>query len=157
MKKVRPTLTYPVLRSKFKCMFCTCPYSPNNSLISSSEASSWMFVAMMIQPSIERTAIASAEVFASVFVLVVDGAASMSISASAIFAVVDLGVNGDGGVMRVRRWLLNIAIDGGGFVDMQCLKGWRSKIVDCWWLICCEALQCNKSFSDRENHLNRIR
>lgn len=41
------------------------PYSANKSCKSSSEASSWMFVAMTIQPSMLRTATALAAVRAS--------------------------------------------------------------------------------------------
>lgn len=41
------------------------PYSANRSVISSSLASSWMFVAITIQPSILRTATAFSPVLAS--------------------------------------------------------------------------------------------
>jgi hypothetical protein len=46
-------------------MFLMSPYSAKRSVKSSSEASSWMFVAMTIQPSILRTATAFVEVRAS--------------------------------------------------------------------------------------------
>lgn len=63
--KTRPTLTYPVLRSRFKCIFLMSPCSANRSLRSSSEVSSWMLVATTIHPSIERTATAFCAVRAS--------------------------------------------------------------------------------------------
>jgi hypothetical protein len=46
-------------------MFLMSPYSAKRSVKSSSEASSWMFVAMTIQPSMLRTATALVDVRAS--------------------------------------------------------------------------------------------
>lgn len=59
------TLTYPVRRSRFRCKFLMSPYSANRSVRSSSDASSWIFVAMTIHPSILRTATAFCVVRAS--------------------------------------------------------------------------------------------
>lgn len=55
------TFTYPVLLSRFTCIFFTVPNSENLSKMSSSCASLWTFVTNTIQPSIavEREVITS--------------------------------------------------------------------------------------------------
>lgn len=77
-------------------MFLMSPCSANKSVMSSSEASSWMFVAMTIQPSILRTATAFSSVFASVpaegFLLMGDDEPLSSRSSAGVFESISISV-----------------------------------------------------------------